>query len=207
MSDRRRRKRLRPWLWLSADRFRSVLFVAAVIVPICVLAHAADLDGVQLPSTLQADGKTLLLNGIGLRTYSILGIHIYVAGLYLEQFRTNADEILQSPETKLLTIRFKRNVTADQARDAWRKGLVNNCMAPCRIDPQDIADFIAQVPAMHAGESYSMLFTAQGATVTVDGIELATISKPQFAKAMLATFLGRAPASSRLKAELLQGHG
>ena len=43
----------------------------------------------QLPDTLQVDGKTLHLNGLGLRTYSFLRIHIYVAGLYLEHLSTD----------------------------------------------------------------------------------------------------------------------
>jgi hypothetical protein len=170
-------------------------------------AHAAELDGVELPGSIQMDGKTLQLNGYGLRTYPILGIHIYVVGLYLEHPSTDAEAIIQSHDTKLLVIRFKRDVSADAARDAWRKGLNNNCPLPCRLDPADVATFLAGVPAMHAGESYSILFTGQGAIVLADGIQLGTISKRPFAKAMLATFLGRAPASARLKAELLQGHG
>ena len=161
----------------------------------------------KVPDTLQRDGKVLHLNGIGLRTYSILGIHIYVVGLYLEHPSTDADAIMQSGQTKLLKIRFVHNVGVDAARNAWRKGLERNCRAPCRLDPDDVARFLSLIPAMHAGERYSILFTEQGATVTADGTPLGTISQPQFAAAMLATFLGPAPASTRLKAELLRGHG
>ncbi len=42
------------------------------------------------------------LNGSGLRTYSILGIHIYAASLYLEHLSTDPEHIIHSPETKLL---------------------------------------------------------------------------------------------------------
>lgn len=185
---------------------RHVLLMLAILAPVRCLAHAAELDGVQLPDTLQADGKILHLNGIGLRTYSIFGLHIYVAGLYLEHPSTDADEILRSPETKLLKIRFMRNVSAEAARNSWRTALEKNCLPPCQLDPGDVAQFLEHVPAMHAGERYSILFTPQGATVTADGALLGIIPKPQFAEAMLATFLGPAPASSRLKAELLQGH-
>ncbi len=185
---------------------RHALLMVALLGPVRCLAHAAELDGVQLSNTLQAGGKILHLNGIGLRTYSIFGLHIYVAGLYLEHPSTDADAILQSPETKLLNIRFVRNVSADAARNAWRTGLAKNCQPPCQLDPEDVARFLEHVPAMHVGEGYTILFTRQGATVTADGAPLGTITKPQFAEAMLATFLGPVPASSRLKAELLQGH-
>jgi hypothetical protein len=202
---------MRPWLsWLHIGwpgiGWPHALLIVALFAPVQCLGAAAELDGVQLPRTHSVDGKILHLNGIGLRTYSILGIHIYVAALYLEHPSTNAEAIMQSPETKLLKIRFVRNVGADAARNAWRKGLDNNCRAPCRLDPDDVARFLALVPAMHAGDRYSILFTELGATVTADGTPLGTITKPQFVAAMLATFLGAAPASTRLKAELLQGH-
>ena len=170
-------------------------------------AQAAELDGVQVPDTVQVDGKTLHLNGFGLRTYSLLRIHIYAAGLYLERLSTDADEILASPGTKLLNIRFEHNVSMDDAREAWRKGFENNCTASCHLDPEDLARFLASVPAMQVGDNYSLLFTQTGATVTVNGHQIGIISQPQFAEAMLATFLGPEPASLRLKQELLRGHG
>ena len=100
-----------------------------------------------VPNTIQADGKTLQLNGFGLRIYSIFRVHIYVAGLYVEHLSTDAEAILQSPETKLVTVHFVHNVSAEAARDSWRTGLENNCRAPCQLDPADIARFLAQVPA------------------------------------------------------------
>jgi len=180
--------------------------IAAVILPVWLAAHAAELDGVQLPATLQVDGKTLQLNGYGLRTFSIFDIHIYVAGLYLEHLSTNPDEILRSPETKLVTVKFKRDVSVEQARNAWRVGLQNNCVAPCQLDPEDVEKFLAVIPAMQTGDSYDLVFTPHGATVTVGGQLVGTVTRPQFAEAMLATFLGPKPASPRLKRDLLKGH-
>lgn len=207
MSDRCRRPGTRSRHAWSAGGLACALLIVALIGPPWVVAHAAEIDGVQLPSTLQADGKTLLLNGFGLRTYSILGIHIYVVGLYLEHPNTDAEAILRSHDTKLLVVKFEHNVSADSARDAWRTGLNNNCQAPCQLDPTDVASFLAGVPAMHAGESFAILFTGQGATVTADGNQVGAISKRPFARAVLATFLGRAPASAKLKEDLLKGHG
>jgi hypothetical protein len=147
----------------------------------------------------------LQLNGFGLRTYSLLGIHIYVAALYLEHLSIDPEQIIRSPETKVLTVRFERNVSADDARKAWRDGLENNCMAPCHLALEDVEKFLADIPAMHTGDSYSLVFTQHGATVTVGGHLIGTVSQRQFAEAMLATFLGLRPASPRLKRELLRG--
>jgi hypothetical protein len=50
------------------------------------------------------------LNGFRLRTFSVLGIRICVAGLYLERPNDDADAIIHSPDTELLAIHFLRNV-------------------------------------------------------------------------------------------------
>jgi hypothetical protein len=185
---------------------RRAMTIVAIMLTIGCAVRAAELDGVQVPATLEVAGTTLHLNGYGLRTYSLLGIHIYVVALYLEHSSSDAERIIQSPETKLLVVRFERNVSADQARQAWREGLENNCQAPCQLDPNDVARFLAQIPAMHDGDNYSLLFTRSGVSVTVSGHPIGYIPRPAFAQAMLATFLGPRPASEKLKQELLAGH-
>ena len=52
------------------------LITFIIIAPVWHVASAAALDGLQVPDTQQVDGRTLHLNGYGLRTYSIQGIHI-----------------------------------------------------------------------------------------------------------------------------------
>src|ERR1700683_1619887 len=178
---------------LRARFFSCALIAFITIAPVWFRVHAAKIDGVQVPNTLQVDGKTLYLNGFGLRRYSILGIHIYVASLYLEHLSTNPEQIIQSPETKLLMVRFEHDVSADQARGAWRDGLDNNCEAPCHLDPDEAGRFLTMVRAMHAGDNYSLLLTRSGATVTVSGNPIGAIPQPEFAQAMLATFLGPKP--------------
>jgi hypothetical protein len=73
-----------------------------------------------MPELLVTDGTEMRLNGIGLRAYSVLGIPIYVAGLYLERRSDNPDAILHSLERKLLDIRFLRDVGVQDAQTAWR---------------------------------------------------------------------------------------
>jgi hypothetical protein len=186
--------------------FRHALILLAIMVPACGMARAAELDGLQLPERVEAAGGTLQLNGYGLRTYSVLGIHIYVAALYLQYPSTDPDEIIHSSETKLLLVKFERNISAEVSRKAWREGLENNCQDPCQLDPGDVARFLSEIPAMHDGDNYSLLFTSHGATITVGGQEIGVIHRLSFADALLATFLGPRPASPKLKHDLLNGH-
>jgi hypothetical protein len=165
-----------------------------------------EVDGAQIPDHLNVAGRTLQLNGFGIRTYSILAVHIYSAALYLEHLSTDAEAIIHSLETKLLTVRFEHAVSAEQARQAWRTGFENNCIAPCQLNAEDVEIFLAMVPAMRANDYFNLLFTREGATVSVNGQLLGTINKRQFAEAVLATFLGPHPGTPALKHALLQGH-
>ena len=186
--------------------FSCILAMFVVFVSFCFEAQAVELDGIEVPSTLQVGGKTLHLNGYGVRTYSFLGIHIYAASLYLEHLSNDPNEIIQSPETKMLSVKFEHAVSADQSRDSWRTALQNNCIAPCRLDPQDVESFISRVPAMAAGDYFYLIFSQNGATVSANGQQIGVISRRQFANAVLATFLGPHPASPTLKQELLGSH-
>ena len=183
-----------------------LLGVLALCATVSTNALAAELDGISLPDSVRIDGRTLTLNGIGQRLYSFLRVPVYVAGLYQQHPSTDANAILHSSEVKLLTIKFQHDVSAEDARDAWREGFDNNCAAPCRLDPDALSRFLAAVPAMHAGDVYTILFTADGAQVNAGAHLLGVIPLPRFAQAILATFLGPRPASIPVKEGLLRGH-
>jgi hypothetical protein len=178
-----------------------MLSAAAAVVS--VAAVAAVLDGVSLPDTDTLDGTELHLNGIALRTYSWLHIHIYVAGLYLEHPTHQAEAILGSPEKKLLVVRFVHDVSADQARKSWQEGFDGNCRPPCHLAPADVGRFLAAVPPVRAGDRSTLAFTPAGLAITINGRTVGTISDPIFARAVLATFIGPDPPTARLKRELL----
>ena len=112
---------------------RELILAAAASVALSA-AHAADLEGVSMPETRVVDGAQMRPNGIGLRTFSVLSIRIYVAGLYLERRNGDPDTILHSRERKLLDIRFLRDVDAEDARKAWQESFEQNCKPPCYLD-------------------------------------------------------------------------
>jgi hypothetical protein len=152
------------------------LILAAVALAAVSVARAADLVGVSMPEVLVTDGRAMRLNGIGLRTYSILGIPIYVAGLYLERRSDNPDAILHSPERKLLDIRFLRDVGVEDARTAWRDAFRQNCKTPCYLDRGDVQRFLAALPSVHKGDESTLLFTATGVVVAFNRRPLGEIT-------------------------------
>jgi hypothetical protein len=178
---------------------------AAILGLSAPAAGAARLAGVTLPDTTTLGGTQLHLNGIALRTYSWLRIHIYVAGLYVEHPSHDAAAILDSSEDKLLVFRFVHDVDASHARDAWRDGFEQNCRPPCRLAPADVRRFLSVVPPIRAGDLSTLAFTPGGLTIMLNGLTVGTITDPVFSRAVLLTLLGPNPPSALLKRELLGG--
>ena len=71
---------------------RKLLLAVAVAMVVALVTfelEAGSLAGVSLPDSQQVAGKTLALNGLGLRTKFM--VKVYVAGLYLEQKSSDAN--------------------------------------------------------------------------------------------------------------------
>ena len=178
----------------------------ALLLALLLLAaplRAAELDGVVLPDSRMAEGVTLRLNGIALRTYSIFRVHVYVAGLYLAQPARTAEAVLRQPGPKLVEMRSLRDVGRDDVHRAWRALLDENCPAPCPVAPAQVERFLALSPALRAGGSTTYVVTPAGVGVLVDGQVLGSVAGEGFGRLLLATFIGPAATSPEVRAGLL----
>ena len=89
-------------------------------------ASALEIAGVNVADTATLDGKTLALNGAGLRTKSFLAIKVYVGALYVTQRSGDAAAIVAADAPKLLRITMLRNVDKDTMLNAFRDGIAAN---------------------------------------------------------------------------------
>ena len=79
-----------------------------------------------MPEEQPVAGKTLSLNGMGLRKATIFAVKVYVAGLYLSEKSESATAILAKDQPWHLDLRFLRDVDAADIRDAWEEGFESN---------------------------------------------------------------------------------
>src|SRR2546423_9688727 len=117
-------------------RIGSKLFLRVIAIAALTFtmnnAFAAEISGVKLPDQVTLEGKTLKLNGTGLRQAKILlTFNVYAAGLYLENTMHEADAIATSDQLKSIQMVFMRDVTAKQMADAFQEGFDKNCVADC----------------------------------------------------------------------------
>jgi hypothetical protein len=95
---------------------RTRAMVVAAVLALPPSAGAMEVAGVNFPRTVEAGGKTLTLNGAGLRTRFMF--KVYAIGLYLEHPATDAATILAADEVRRAELHMLRSVSASEMGDA-----------------------------------------------------------------------------------------
>ncbi|GAB3542849.1 chalcone isomerase family protein [Noviherbaspirillum agri] len=185
------------------------LVVAAMMFGLAQTAQATEVAGVKLDETVKVAGKELKLNGAGIRTR--LMFKVYVAGLYLQEKKTTAADVLATQGPRRLRLVLLREVSSEDFGQAFMDGLNANS------DKAEKAKFVNQTVKM--GEIFASIPSLnKGDTVTADwipgtGLNILvndkkvgdTLQGIEFANAFLRIWLGDKPADAALKQKLLGG--
>ena len=175
-----------------------VLGVLALAVP----ALAGTLAGVTMPESITAGGRTLALNGMGVR--SKLFVKVYVGGLYLEKKMGDATEVIQSDTAKRLVLQFVRDVDRGQINEAFDQSLRDNAPGQASALKTEVARFLEVLEPMKVGEQFAMTYLpGTGTTISVKGSDKLTVPGPAFGQLVFSMFLGPKPPSGSLKKGLL----
>lgn len=168
---------------------------------------ARDLEGVSLSDQTTAGGKTLVLNGMGVRVKKIafIGIKVYVAGLYLTAKENDPAKILAADEPRQLVMHFVyKEVEKEKLLEGWNDGFAKNSPDKVASLKTQIGQFNACWDSMKAGERAVMTYIpGTGTIVEIKGKVVATIAGKEFADALFAIWLGREPPNEDLKKGLL----
>jgi hypothetical protein len=179
---------------------------------ICVLAiaitgsaSAATLEGVTLPDSVTVGGKTLVLNGLGLREF--LWVDVYVGGLYLETRATTPDAVMAEQGPYRVTMHLLHDVSHRQFSDNWMDDLKhNNPDVIARLDPQ-AKQFVALFDDAKDGDEIVMDFVpGTGLSVTHNGKLMGTVAGDDFGRAVLHCYMGPNPPTGKLKKGMLGGN-
>jgi Chalcone isomerase-like len=151
-------------------------------------AMAASLDGMEFPETIQTQGAALVLNGLGPRLATMAKIKVYVAGLYVPAKTGDADELIRAQGPKQLLMKFQRDVSAEQSREAWTKGLEKASKKYPGITDR-IPQLMGAMSDMKKGEEMSYAFTDGQVEILVRGESKAVIKGNDFSEALITVWL------------------
>ncbi len=181
---------------------RSIVtvLVLALVVP---SAWAGSLAGVKMDDEVTVADKTLVLNGMGVR--SKLWVKVYVAGLYLEQKTQNPTKASSGDMCQRIVMHFLTDrATKSKMDSAWREGFKNNSpdqygKLKARVDK--FVDFFGD---MKEGDRLELtMVPGKGTSATLNGKAAGSIEGDDFSTALLLVWLGQEPPTDDLKEGLL----
>jgi hypothetical protein len=165
-------------------------------------ARAATLAGVSLPDQATVAGKEVVLNGLGIRTATMLKVKVYVIGLYLESKSSDPQAIIASGENKRIAMHFVHDVAADKLRGGWTEGFQDNTENVAAIK-DEIAKFNASMRDVKSGDSILLDFAGESVDVLINDAKIDSIAGKAFQQAVLAIWLGAKPPNEALKQGIL----
>lgn len=176
---------------------RALLAAVVVAVP----AVAAELEGVTASESVTVEGKTLALNGMGLRRKFI--VNVYVGSLYLEQASQDPKQILARDGVRRMELRMLRDLDAKTIIEAINTGFEKNSSAQLPALKERLEKFNAKIVSVKKGASFIIQYVP-GKGTRVEGIPDAYVAEGKdFADALFAVWLGASPADEGLKKGLL----
>jgi Chalcone isomerase-like len=182
-----------------------------VLSGICALAltvsrtSAAEISGVKLPDQVTVAGKSLKLNGTGLRQATILKVNVYAAGLYLEKPSGDGEAIANSDQTKSIEMAMIRDVSARQMAEAFSEGFDKNCVAGCTELKPHIAKLQGLLKDLKKGDTLTIHFLPDGVEVMMRGQKAGSVGDKAFSHQLIRCWIGKNPPNSGLKEGLLGG--
>jgi Chalcone isomerase-like len=172
-------------------------------------AATVDMAGVKIEDTAEFRGNKLQLNGAGIRYKAIF--KVYVAALYLGKKAATADDALQAPGPKRISITMLRDIDASELGRLFTHGVEDNITRAefVKIVPDLIrmGQLFADQKKLRVGDNFVIDWVpASGTTISVKGVAQGEpFQEPVFFTALLRIWLGKSPADLKLK-EALLGH-
>lgn len=177
---------------------RALLVSLLLAVP----ALAKELKGVKMPDSIEAGGKTLKLNGMGLRTKAIF--KVYVAGLYLEETSSDPAVITSKDQVRQVEMVMLRDLEKSKITEAITAGFEKNAADKMAGLKDRLAKLNASVPDLKEGQILKLTYVpGKGTTVKGGAGAEATIEGKDFADALFSVWLGKTPVDEDLKQGML----
>ncbi len=190
----------------TRNALKLVLLGVCAVAAISISARsasAAEISGIKLPDQVTVEGKTLKLNGTGLRQATILKINVYAAGLYLENSSKDGESIATSDQPRGIEMVFMREVSAKQMADAFQEGFEKNCVADCARLKPDIGKLQGLMKDMKKGDAMAFHFLPDKVEVMIRGQRVGSIGDKGFSQQLIRCWIGKNPPNAGLKDGLL----
>lgn len=170
------------------------IFVLALSLALAAsAAWAQTLAGVTVPSSVEVNGKTLALNGAGIRRK--LFVKVYVGALYLPSKQTTAAAVLGSDTPRQMAMHFIYSVGKSSLVEAWQTGLRDNTPNASPEVTRAFDTLASWMEDMAKGSTLVLTYVpGSGTRVDVNGTTKGTLPGGKaVADALVSTWIGPNP--------------
>jgi hypothetical protein len=171
----------------------AALAVVAFTFPLL----AKEIAGVKLDDKITIEGKSLSLNGGGVRTKFM--VKVYVAGLYVETVSRDANQLITSDQTKQVRIVMSRDIGKGKMTEAVEEGFEKNAKAQLPALRARLDQFKSAIPDLKENDQLLITYVPGKGTIVRSTLGEKVIPGKDFADALFAVWLGKSPADEALK--------
>ncbi|TBO34597.1 lipoprotein transmembrane [Aquabacterium lacunae] len=169
-------------------------------------AWAAEVNGIKFDDSMTVGGKSLVLNGLGVRHKVV---KVYAVGLYLTEKKTDTAGVLALNGPKRFRLVTMRDISSEELAQAVLTGVNKN------LDKDEKSKYVSQL--VKFGELFNEIETGKkgdviigdyipgtGTVITFNGKQLGQpLPDLGFYNAILRIWIGSSPADPTLKPLLL----
>ncbi|MFZ9815128.1 MAG: chalcone isomerase family protein, partial [Candidatus Kapaibacteriota bacterium] len=161
-------------------------------------------SGITIPSTKTFSGKSLVLNGAGIREK--FWMDMYVGALFVTKKTQNAQSLINADEPMAMELTIVSSlISSDKMSDAVEEGFeksANGNVSSLRSRIDQFKGFFKE--KIKKGDVFSMIYEpGKGVSVLRNGNKAGTISGLDFKKGLFGIWLCDDPADKDLKKGLL----
>jgi hypothetical protein len=187
--------------------FKSMVPATLVALALAGSAHAADVSGVKVDDTATVAGKSLVLNGAGMRKKFV--INVYVAALYLAEKKSSPADVQALTSPKRVSLIMQREVSSDEFGQLFIESMNKNSTkeekAKVINQTGKFGEMFASLDKVKKGDVIHLDWVpGQGTISTVNGKVTGEVMPDiAFYNAVLRIWLGEKPAQDDLKDAML----
>jgi hypothetical protein len=185
-----------------------IALALSAVLPIWLAAPAFGSDvreTAHFPERIRIASKELKLNGVGTRTATLFAVKVYRAAFYADRSIASLPDALGAPNPKALEIRYLRDFTLRETRDAWRFQFRESAGLK-EGELRDPIEAFIEMQRPIAENDVQRLDFLDGRTIfSIDGKPRGEIPGADFQRAVLTVFFGPNPPTEDLKKGLTRG--
>jgi hypothetical protein len=175
-----------------------------IFIIMSAVSHAREIEGINMPESLEVGKSKLILNGAGVRSKFFMDL--YVGGLYLQNKSNDPVEIIEGDEPMAIRLHIISSlITSKKMENATREGFENATKGNIEPIKSQIEKFISVFQEkIDENDIFDLIYSPGNGVEAFKNSEFKSrIEGLAFKQALFGIWLSDKPAQKSLKKEML----